>query len=190
VAAGRPAATDPEVPAAVIEAARQGDADAFMTIYDVFNGRLRGLAFRILGSGDLMDDALQEVAVKAYLGMRSFRGDSAVGTWLYRITYTTCINLLRDRNRVVPLPDPVTDPPGMPDPTDDVSARAELAEALASLSADHRAVVSLVIEEGLDHRTAGEILGVPPGTVASRLSYARAALRACLAHLAPAKEER
>jgi RNA polymerase sigma-70 factor (ECF subfamily) len=187
-ARGRPPAS-PEVPAAVVAAARHGDADAFMTIFDAFNDRLRGLAFRILGDADLMDDALQEVAVKAFPGIRAFRGDSSVGTWLYRITYTTCLNLLRTRDRVMPLPDPLEDLSGGSDPVDDVSVRSELAAALASLSADHRAVVSLVIEEGLDHRTAGEVLGVPPGTIASRLSYARAALRKCLAEPVRTEEE-
>ena len=56
----------------------------------------------------------------------------------------------------------------------------ELAAALASLTAAQRAVVFLVLEEGLDHQTAARVLGVPPGTIASRLSAARAALARCL----------
>jgi RNA polymerase sigma-70 factor (ECF subfamily) len=174
------------VPASVVEAARAGDADAFMAIYDAYAARLRGLAFRTLGDPGLLDDAMQEIAVKAFLGLPRFRGESAVGTWLFQITYRTCLNLQRGRGRVVPLPDvDVLADDAAADPTESVLLRIELAAvswaaALASLTAAQRAVVFLVLEEGLDHQTAARILGVPTGTIASRLSAARAALVKCL----------
>ena len=93
------------VPSSVVDAARGGDADAFMAIYDAYVTRLRGLAFRTLGDPDLIDDAIQDVAVKAFLGLPHFRGECAIGTWLFQITYRTCLNLQRGRGRVVPLPD-------------------------------------------------------------------------------------
>ena len=169
------------VPSSVVEAARAGDADAFMAIYDAYVTRLRGLAFRTLGDPDLIDDAIQDVAVKAFLGLPHFRGECAVGTWLFQITYRTCLNLQRGRGRVVPLPDvelPTED--ATADPTEAVLLHIELAATLASLTAAQRAVVFLVLKEGLDHQTAARVLGVPPGTVASRLSAARAALARCL----------
>jgi RNA polymerase sigma-70 factor, ECF subfamily len=169
------------VSSSVVEAARAGDADAFMAIYDAYATRLRGLAFRTLGDPDLIDDAIQDVAVKAFVGLPDFRGDCAVGTWLFQITYRTCLNLQRGRGRVVPLPDvePQVDDASA-DPAESVLLHIELAAALASLTAAQRAVVFLVLEEGLDHQTAARVLGVPPGTVASRLSAARAALARCL----------
>ena len=169
------------VPSSVVEAARAGDADAFMAIYDAYVTRLRGLAFRTLGDPDLLDDVMQDVAVKAFVGLPHFRGDCAVGTWLFQITYRTCLNLQRGRGRVVPLPDvelPADD--ATADPAESVLLHIELAAALASLTAAQRAVVFLVLEEGLDHHAAARVLGVPPGTVASRLSSARAALTRCL----------
>jgi len=169
------------VPSSVVEAARGGDADAFMAIYDAYEPRLRGLAFRTLGDPGLIDDAMQEVAVKAFLGMPHFRGDCAVGTWLFQITYRTCLNLQRGRARVVPLPNvELLAEDETADPAETVLLRIELAAALASLTAAQRAVVFLVLEEGLDHHTAARVLGVPPGTIASRLSAARAALVRCL----------
>ena len=169
------------VPSSVVEAARAGDADAFMAIYDAYVTRLRGLAFRTLGDPGLIDDAIQDVAVKAFLGLPRFRGDCAVGTWLFQITYRTCLNLQRGRGRVVPLPDVELLADGATaDPAETVLLRIELAAALASLTAVQRAVVFLVLEEGLDHQTAARVLGVPPGTIASRLSAARAALARCL----------
>ena len=169
------------VPPSVVAAARAGDADAFMAIYDAYATRLRGLAFRTLGDGDLLDDALQEVAIKAFLGLPQFRGDCAIGTWLFQITYRTCLNLQRGRGRVVPLPDveAVADE-ATADPAESALRHLELTAALASLTAVQRSVVFLVLEEGLDHHTAARILGVPTGTIASRLSAARAALVRCL----------
>lgn len=178
----------PAVPSSVVEAARAGDADAFLTIYDAHVTRLRALAFRTLGDPGMLDDAMQDVAVKAFLGLPHFRGDCAVGTWLFQITYRTCLNLVRGRGRVVPLPDvELPADRATPDPADAVLLHMELAAALASLTAVQRAVVFLVLEEGLDYHAAAQILGVPPGTIASRLSAARDALVRCLD--APHREE-
>lgn len=169
------------VPPSVVEAARAGDPDAFMAIYDAYVTRLRGLAFRTLGDPDLLDDAMQDVAIKAFVGLPRFRGECAIGTWLFQITYRTCLNLQRGRGRVVPLPEvelPTEDTNA--DPAESVLLHIELAAALASLTAAQRAVVFLVLEEGLDHQTAATVLGVPPGTIASRLSAARSSLARCL----------
>jgi RNA polymerase sigma-70 factor, ECF subfamily len=169
------------VPSSVVAAARAGDADAFMAIYDAYESRLRGLAFRTLGDPGLIDDAMQEIAVKAFLGLPHFRGESAIGTWLFQITYRTCLNLQRGRGRVVPLPDlDMLADDAASDPAESVLLRIELAAALGSLTAAQRAVVFLVLEEGLDHQTAARVLDVPPGTIASRLSAARASLVKCL----------
>jgi RNA polymerase sigma-70 factor, ECF subfamily len=169
------------VPSSVVAAARAGDADAFMAIFDAYHSRLRGLAFRTLGDAGLLDDAMQEVAVKAFVGLPRFRGECAVGTWLFQITYRTCLNLQRGRGRVVPLPDvEFLADDASADPAECVLLHIELAAALASLTAIQRAVVFLVLEEGLDLQTAARVLGVPPGTIGSRLSAARAALVKCL----------
>jgi RNA polymerase sigma-70 factor, ECF subfamily len=167
----------------VVESARAGDPDAFMAIYDAYVTRLRGLAFRTLGDPELLDDAMQDVAVKAFVGLPGFRGDCAVGTWLFQITYRTCLNLQRGRGRVVPLQDvEQLAEDASADPAESILMHIELAAALASLTAAQRAVVFLVLEEGLDYETAAQVLGVPPGTIASRLSAARAALARCLEH--------
>ena len=152
-----------------------------MAVFDAYHARLRGLAFRTLGDPDLLDDAIQEVAVKAFVGLPHFRGECAVGTWLFQITYRTCLNLQRGRGRVVPLPDvELLADDASADPAESVLLHIELAAALASLTAAQRAAVFLILEEGLDYQAAARVLGVPPGTVASRLSAARAALARCL----------
>jgi RNA polymerase sigma-70 factor (ECF subfamily) len=141
---------------------------------------LRGLAYRLLGDRDRMDDALQEAYVAAFRALPRFRGDSAFATWLYRIAYNACLDELRRTRNVVPL-DSVRD---RPDPRPDISetllARTRLEEALAQLPPPDRAAVLLVDAQGFDYGSAAEVLGVPEGTIGSRLNRARAILRAAL----------
>ena len=159
------------------------DPAEFVDVVRRHDRGLRALVWRLLGDRDRMDDVLQEAYVKAYRALPAFRDDALVGTWLYRITYNACLDELRRRRRVVHLP--LDDAVGRADPAGDVGDRVvgseRVAAALDSLSPDHRAVVLLVDGEGFDYGTAAEMLGVPEGTVRSRLSRARARLRAVLA---------
>ena len=142
---------------------------------------LRALAFRLLGDRDAMDDVLQEAYAKALRGLPRFRGDAAPQTWLYRIVYNTCLDELRRRRRHPELPLESATWPSVPDPGESPGQREALASALASLAPDQRAAVLLVDGEGLDYETAARVLGVRTGTLASRLSRARASLRRALA---------
>lgn len=143
---------------------------------------LRSLAFRLLDDPDEMDDVLQDVYAKAFINLSTFRLEAAVGTWLYRITYTTCIDRLRRRRREAAARTALADTPGMagPDPAELIIARDGLACALAELPPENRAAVLLIDREGFDYATAAEVLGVPLGTLASRVHSARAALRTAL----------
>ena len=140
------------------------------------------LAYHLLGDPHRTDDALQDTYVKVFRGLSGFSGDSALSTWLTRIAYTTCIDHLRRQRRVVPLPDlePELGLPEGPDPTDDLSARSVVRDALRRLPPEQRAVVVLVGVQGLGYQQAADILEVPSGTVASRFSSARHTLRAAL----------
>ena len=136
-----------------------------------------------------MDDVLQDAYVKAFRALGSFRGDAGVGTWLYRITYNACIDHLRRTRRVgqLPLDGLLERASPEPDPSERAVAQTDLANALAALSPEQRAVVILVDAEGFDHAAAARVLGVAEGTVHSRLFRAHAALRA---HLGRAGGER
>jgi RNA polymerase sigma-70 factor, ECF subfamily len=184
-----------EVAAEVLRRAKAGDAAAFTAVVRHYDHRLRALAYRLLGDRAAMDDALQEAYVKAFRALPGFREDAGLGTWLYAITYRACVDYQRreGRHRRFVSPDSaprVTRGPAGPgseadgpgaDPAATAATRTDLLRALADLPVDQRAAVLLVDAEGLDYDAAAEVLGVAPGTIASRLSRARAALRAALA---------
>ncbi len=172
--------TTGDVDRLVIMRARKGDADAFRQIVDHYDARLRALAFRMVGDRDRMDDVLQEAYVKAFRSLPRFKGEAALGTWLYRITYNACIDDLRSRKDAVSLDDRIETADGRPGPDDVAITRGDLAAALNSLPPDQRAAVLLVDADGMDYAEAAEVLGVAEGTIASRLSRARSALRAVL----------
>ena len=129
-----------------------------------------------------MDDVLQEAYLKAFRALASFRGEATVASWLYRIVYNSCLDQLR-RGRLrrhAPLEAIAERADPRPDPAEVASSRYDLAAALASLPPDMRAAILLVDAEGMDYGKAAEILGVPRGTLASRLNRARARLRRAL----------
>jgi RNA polymerase sigma-70 factor, ECF subfamily len=156
--------------------ARQADVDlALVEAMEESDDRLRALAYHLLGSRDAMDDVLQDVYLKAHRRLTTFRHDSSLATWLYRITYTTCLDRLRRQKWVRPAPaEELEDAlPLAASEHDAVLLRDQLHCALAALSAERCAAVLLVLREGHSYAEAGEILGVPAGTVASRVSLGR-----------------
>jgi RNA polymerase sigma-70 factor, ECF subfamily len=158
-----------------IERAKAGDPDAFWSVVEPHDRGLRSLAYRLLEDRDLMDDALQEAYLKAFRALPSFRGESGVASWLYRIVYNTCLDQLRRvrRTRHVSLEaaSELADPGANPEEAS--TRKRDLAEAMAALPTEMRAAVLLVDAEGMNYADAAEVLGIARGTVASRLNRAR-----------------
>lgn len=171
-----------EVGGEVVVAAMRGDAAAFETILRHYDRRLRVIADRVLRDRQLMDDALQEVAVKALRGLATYRGEAPLGAWLCRVATTTCLDYLRRARPEEPMApnDLPVRAPEAPDPADTLDAQDRLSTALASLPLDQRIAVLLIDQFGYDYRTTAEALDVPVGTVASRVASARARLRLAL----------
>jgi RNA polymerase sigma-70 factor (ECF subfamily) len=161
----------------LVDAAIGGDPAAFREIVLRFDPGLRSLAFRLLRDRDRMDDVLQEAYVKAFRALPRFNRDARLGTWLYRITYNACLDELRDSGRREWAEfDDESHEVMTPDPSDGVTDRMLVEEAISRLSPGYRTVLILVDGQGFDYQAAGEILGVAEGTVASRLHRARQAM--------------
>lgn len=172
-----------ELDASVLRRAKSGDRDAFVRLMDHYDRRLRSLAYRLLDDRESAVEAMQDVYVKAFAGLPGFQERSSVGTWLYRITYTTCLDYLRRGGRVTLTMDgevPIDERAPDEDPSDALSDTHAVVEILHSLPPEQRATILLVGVEGFEYAEAADILDVPVGTVASRMAAARTKLRKAL----------
>ena len=143
------------------------DPRDFQAIWNEYYRAVWAHCHRLIGSASEADDATQEVFLAVYEGLDSFRGESRLFTWIYRIATRIA---LRHRAKLRKQPrEPMTEPAtAQPD-----VLQHEIRRALASLSIEHATVLSLFAVEGLSHGEIAEILGIPEGTVWSRLHAAR-----------------
>ena len=168
------------------ERCRHGDAAAFEELYRTHAGRLYSLVFRMAGSAQDAEDLLQEVFLNAHRKLGSFRGDSSLGTWLYRLAVNHCLDFLRGRHTKMSratnsLDDEAAEEPAavMPAVPTAVS-RIDLERAIARLPAGCRAAFVLHDVEGFEHNEVARMLGVSEGTSKSQVHKARSKLRAML----------
>jgi RNA polymerase sigma-70 factor (ECF subfamily) len=167
-----------------------GDRFAARELYDAHAPRVYRLAFRLTGDADLAREFTQDTFVRAFSQLARFRGDSALSTWLHRITVTVVANAMRKvkrfRERETDLEDvhPISSDGAGVDPV----LRERLARAIDGLSEIYRTTIIMHDIEGYTHTEIADVLGVAEGTCKSRLSQARAQLRAALADLAPELE--
>ena len=160
-----------------------GNERAFAEIVRRHRDRLWAVALRTTGDPEEAADGLQDALLSAYKNAASFRGDSAVTTWMHRVVVNACLDRLRRRTArpSVPLPEQDTDFGSgvLADPRDPLSnreLRIEIEKALAELPPDQRAAVVLVDVEGYSVDAAAAILECPSGTVKSRCARGRAKL--------------
>jgi RNA polymerase sigma-70 factor, ECF subfamily len=171
---------------ALVERCRNGDLAAFEEVYRAHSGRLFSVACRMLGNPADAEDLLQEVFLSAHRKLDTFRGDSALGTWLYRLATNLCLDYLRSRaGRSNQLTDALDDEPGIADASsrglaERAITRMDLERALTKLPEGCRAAFVLHDIEGLEHREVGEVLGIAEGTSKSQVHKARLRLRALL----------
>lgn len=170
-----------------------GDPDAFGELVRRHRDRLWAVALRTLGDREEAADAVQDALVSAYRAAHTFRGQSAVTTWLHRITVNACLD--RARKAASRKTSPVDDTERLEqllEPHEEASASAErndlhrqLLEALGTLPPDQRAALVLVDMQGYPVAEAAHLLDVPTGTVKSRCARGRARLLPLLTHLRP-----
>jgi len=165
----------------LVERARDGDREAFAALAAGVIARLFNTAQLMLRDRDLADDAVQETLVLAWRDLRSLRSPDGFEAWLHRLLVNACRREARlDRSRTrreVHLPG--MDAPE-PDETGRTLDRDQLERGFRRLDVDHRAVIVLYYYVGLRPEEAGEVLGLRPGTVRSRLHRAMQQMRAAL----------
>ena len=165
----------------LVEAARRGDREAYADLIRVRGDRFYALAQRILRDVDRAEDALQEALVIAWRDLPGLRDPDRFDAWLHRLVVRACLaKATRERRRfeslrVLPVDVAMT--------TDDflaVADRDQLERGFRRLSAQQRALLVLRYFEGRSPNEIAEILGIPEGTVRSRLHHAHRAMRAAL----------
>jgi RNA polymerase sigma-70 factor, ECF subfamily len=173
---------------ALISRASRGDVDAFSRLVSAHSTLVRGVTLRMLGAQEAQD-ASQEVWVRVWANMKSFRGESAFSTWLYRVTVNTCLSFRRkeSRRRTREVEEELAhlsvSSGGDGDPEEaalDAERREEIQVALGSIRAEHRAAMVMRHMEGLSCAEISEALGVPDGTVKGWASRGRTAMLAAL----------
>jgi RNA polymerase sigma-70 factor, ECF subfamily len=171
---------------ALVERCRRGDLGAFEELYRAHAGRLYSVACRMLGNTADADDLLQEIFLTAHRKLESFRGESSLGTWLYRLAMNQCLDYLRSRAaRAGQVTDTIEDDPTLADAgsrglAEQTVTKMDLERAVARLPEGCRAAFVLHDIEGLEHREVAEALGIAEGTSKSQVHKARMRLRALL----------
>ena len=166
--------------AQLIAACRRGEARAMEMLYHQYKRRVFGMAHRIVGASDA-EEVAQETFVRVFRGLASFRGDSALSTWIYRLTVNAALSHLARRGRRQEVGDDgLTDLPAPPVAERDPSLAARIETALAALPAGYRAILVLHDVEGLSHEECATILECRVGTCKSQLHKARARMRELL----------
>jgi RNA polymerase sigma-70 factor (ECF subfamily) len=175
----------------LIAASLEGDSAAFGDLVRRYQDRLYNTVYRLLDNADDAQDVVQDAFLNAYQSLAGFKGDSQFFTWLYRIAVNTAISHKRKQRltlsieaarnglgRVEPLDTSDTSRPGQALERAEEERRVQ--RALNRLSLEHREVLILKDLEGEKYEAMAERLGVPIGTIRSRLHRARCELRELL----------
>ena len=169
--------------------AGRGDEDAFSELVRLHEKKVYNLALRICGNQEDAADAAQEAFLSAWRGLPNFRGEAGFSTWLYRLTSNAAIDCLRRtgrRRESVSLDDRglgLDAVDGAPSPqaaAEGKELRQAVLEGLGQLSEDHRQALALRELQEMSYEEISAALGVDLGTVKSRISRARGALRKIL----------
>ena len=162
--------------AALLAAARDGDLDAFESLVRAHTGAVYAHALRFFGDPTVAEDVAQEVWIKVYRSLATFDERARFTTWLYRVTRNTCLDTVRaGKHRPVPteLADVI---PAPGDLADEVTLTTAVEAAMKTLMPEDREAFSAVGLFGLSYAEAAVQLGVPSGTVKSRVFRARRSL--------------
>lgn len=173
----------------LVRAAAGGDTEAFERLVETYENKIYTLALRMSGSPDDAGDIAQEAFLAAWRGLPAFRGEAGFATWLYRLASNAAIDYLRRQRKQrgeLSLDDEelgldaVDAGPGPQDAAEGEEVRSAVAAGLRALSEGRRQVLVLRELQGLSYEEIAAVLAVDLGTVKSRISRARSALRKIL----------
>ena len=181
----------------IIAQIRLGKKNAFASLVNAYQSKVRGYCFSMLGQRAAAEDAAQEVFVKAYKSLDKFRGDSSFSTWLYKITTNHCRDILRARARRKTLSlDQLIEDRGdqiesllsassaaATNLVTNVESRDLINKIFASLSEEYREVVILREVQGLSYMEIAQVLDCSLDAVKARLKRARKEILVGLRHL-------
>lgn len=164
----------------LIARAQSGDRAAFQTIVERHQARAYTLALRILRSSSDAEEVAQDAFVRVWSALPGFRGESSLGTWLYRIVARRAFDraaVLKNRRAREHATDELPDTPAPPPVDDDTLRATRLQRMIEDLSPPQRAAVTLFYYEGRSVEQVAAQLAMPENTVKTHLSRARTALR-------------
>jgi len=179
IKAPRYVSREPELIARVVA----GDRLAARELYDAHAPRVFRLAFRLTGESELARELTQETFIRAFAQLGRFRGESALSTWLHRVTLSVVSNAMRKIKRFRARETDLDEATSMAAETRraDPDLRDKLHRAIDELPEIYRVTLVMHDVEGYTHEEIANVLGVAEGTCKSRLSVARAQLREKLA---------
>jgi RNA polymerase sigma-70 factor (ECF subfamily) len=180
----------------LVRRAAGGDHAAFTRLMERHERRVYNLCLRMVGDLDDASDATQDAFLTAYRKLSSFRGEAAFTTWLHRVAINASYDLLRKRGRAPvlasskdhPVEDERIEP--APDHADETTGAIEVQRALLTIPEEFRAALVLHDVQDAPVQEVADILGVPVGTVKSRLHRGRVALARALGVGEPGRGER
>ena len=167
----------------LVASIQAGDVDAFEALYRQYSAKIYTLASRMAGSPEDGEDLLQEIFLQAYRKIGSFKGDSALGTWLYRLALNHCLDYVRSRRAKMNKLTETLDAETSFEPAarrDTPIARMDLERAVERLPEGCREAFVLHDVEGFDHKEVADLLGIAEGTSKSQVFKARLKLRGLL----------
>jgi len=159
----------------LVEKSRAGDRAAFKSLVTRHEGKIAGVLHSMLGHTPDAEDVGQEVFIRFYDALNKFRGDSSVGTYLVKIAINLGLNELKRKKRAPTIP---IDTVALAESFDDkMDLKEQLQYEFSMLDPEFKAVVTLRLIEGYSTGETADILGIPAGTVLSRLARAQHKLR-------------
>lgn len=166
----------------LVDACRRGEQRAMEALYHQYKRRVFGLVSRIVGPMDA-EEVAQEVFVRIFRGLSKFRGDAALGTWIYRLSVNAALTFATRRSRHIHAhadENALAEVPAPARAQRDPRLAARVERALAALPPGYRAILVLHDVEGLSHEECASILGCRVGTSKSQLHKARGRMRELL----------